>query len=141
MCPSEPQPPPPPLDQPKVINTSALRVNLTPDNYHEDDENYKDEYTIQASGDPRKEISRTKMKSIWLNLFVNLGRRIFGKDAKPGESGILGVLLRPERKKERRCPSFCIEHETSNWLCYPNKTIGYAYHPKQLVMLPNQQKP
>ena len=132
MCPSEPQPPPPPLDQPKVINTSALRVNLTPDNYHEDDENYKDEYTIQASGDPCKEISRTKMKSIWLNLFVNLGRRIFGK---PGELGILGVLLRQERKRERRCPSFCTEHETSNWLCYPNKTIGYAHQPTKAIIM------
>ena len=123
MCPSEPQPPPPPLDQPKVINTSALRVNLTPDNYHQDDENYKDEYTIQASGDPCKEISRTKMKSIWLNLFVNLGRRIFGK---PGELGILGVLLRQERKRRGGVHHFA--PSTKLAICYATLT-------KQLVML------
>ena len=125
MCPSEPQPPPPPLDQPKVINTSALRVNLTPDNYHQDDENYKDEYTIQASGDPCKEISRTK------TLFVNLGRRIFGKDAKPGESGILGILLRQERKRGG------VHHFAPS----TKLAIGYATLTKQLVMLTNQQKP
>ena len=122
MCPSEPQPPPPPLDQPKVINTSALRVNLTPDNYHQDDENYKDEYTIHASGDPCKEISRTKMKSIWLNLFVNLGRRIFGKDAKPGESGILGVVLWQEEG---------VHHFAAG----TKLAIGYAYRPTKAKIM------
>ena len=38
--------------------------------------------------------TKTKMKSTWL--FVNFGRRIFGKDAKPGELGILGVVLLQE---------------------------------------------
>ena len=37
-----------------------------------------------------KEISRTKIICIWLDLFVILGQRIFGKDARPGKSGILG---------------------------------------------------
>ena len=61
-----------------MINTSTLRVNLTPYDYHEDDQDYhEDDHAT-------KEISRTKMISIWLDLIVNLGQRIFGKDAKPG---------------------------------------------------------
>ena len=39
------------------------------------------------------------------------------------------------RKKERRCPSFCTEHETSNLLCYPNKTIGYAHQPTKAIIM------
>ena len=57
-----------------------------------------DDHTNASSGDPCKEIwrTKTKMKITWLDLFVNFWQRIFGKDAKPGELGILGVVLLQE---------------------------------------------
>ena len=77
----------PTLDHTKVINTSTLRVNLAPDNYHQDGaSDNDDDYTIHFK-------NQNSMKSTWLDLFVHFGPRIFGKDAKPGELGILGVVL------------------------------------------------
>ena len=57
-----------------------------------------DDHTNASSGDPCKEIwrTKTKMKITWLDLFVNFWQRIFGKDAEPGELGILGVVLLQE---------------------------------------------
>ena len=64
--------------------------------------------------------TKTKMKSTWL--FVNFGRRIFGKDAKPGESGILGVVLLQEEG---------VHHFAAG----TKLAIGYAYRPTKAKIM------
>lgn len=61
--------------------------------------------------------TNTKMKSTWF-----FGRRIFGKDAKPRELGILGVVL---KQKEG------VHHFAAG----TKLAIGYAYRPTKAKIM------